>query len=254
VLRNCEGSLAKSIGYALRNHAARTIGWYREHVTRFISASEFLRSKLIVAGFDASRIHVLRNPIPDPVGSADVLWTGAGSYVGYAGRLSPEKGIATILNAAALCPAFEFRLAGKLSDSLSLPHPLPRNVRLVGFLRKDQLAEFYKGARLIISASECYESFGMSVAEAMLHARPVIASRIGVFPEWVRERVNGMLFEPGDAEELAEKVRALWDRPDLCRAMGEAGRQRALIEYSPDTYYRQFLEICREMQTIRAAA
>jgi glycosyltransferase involved in cell wall biosynthesis len=157
--------------------------------------------------------------------------------VGYAGRISPEKGVGTLLQAAALCPQIAFQLAGRIREGFPLPRPLPANVTLLGHLEGEALASFYRGARMIVTPSECFETFGMSTAEALLHRRPVIASRIGVLPEFVRDGVDGLLFEPGNAAELADRIRYLWDRPELCRPMGRAGRERALAEYSPQRVY-----------------
>ena len=90
---------------------------------------------------------------------------------------------------------------------------------------------------MIVTPSDCFETFGMSTAEALLYRRPVVVSRIGVLPEFVREQVDGLLFEPGSAVELANRIGYLWDRPELCRQMGRAGRERALAEYSPEQLY-----------------
>ncbi len=244
-LRNCEQSLPKSFGYALRNWIARHAGWYRENVSVYTCATEFMKRKLISAGFAASRIHVLPNVVPDPVRPGDVLEPGSGSFVGYVGRISKEKGVSTLIRAAALCPSIEFRLAGRVSHSLPLSDALPENVKLVGFLEGLELAEFFKQARIIVSPSECYETFGMTLAEAMLYARPVIASRIGVFPEWIQEGENGLLFEPGNPTELAAKIRHLWNQPRLCRAIGRAARAKASCDYSPERCYRRFMKACR---------
>ncbi len=81
----------------------------------------------------------------------------------------------------------------------------------------------------------------MVLAEAMLHGKPVICSRIGGLPEIVDDGVTGLLFQPGDQRELAEKIRYLWDRPELCRQMGQAGREKALREYSPEKYYQRIM-------------
>ncbi len=83
----------------------------------------------------------------------------------------------------------------------------------------------------------------MSIVEAMMGAKPVVASHIGGIPEIVDDGVTGMLFEPGNAEDLAEKIQYLWDRPDLCRQMGEAGREKALREYSPAKYYERLMAV-----------
>jgi glycosyltransferase involved in cell wall biosynthesis len=89
----------------------------------------------------------------------------------------------------------------------------------------------------------------MSTAEALLYGRPVVASRIGVLPEFVRDQVDGLLFEPGNALELAGCIRHLWDRPELCRQMGRAGRERALIEYSPQQLYPGLMAAFEQART-----
>src|SRR5205823_654072 len=110
------------------------------------------------------------------------------------------------LDAARRCPSVRFKLAGRAAGDFELPDPLPANVELVGFLKGPDLDAFYRDARFILSTSECYETFGMSVGEAMQRGKAVIVSRIGVFPEFVQEGVTGMLFESGDAAELSQKI------------------------------------------------
>lgn len=79
------------------------------------------------------------------------------------------------------------------------------------------------------------------MSEAMSHALPVIASRIGGLPEFVEDGVTGLLFEPGNPSELADKIRLLWGNPELCKRMGEAGRQKANREYNEEVYYQALM-------------
>jgi glycosyltransferase involved in cell wall biosynthesis len=152
-----------------------------------------------------------------------------------------------LLDAARKCPDIPFRIAGKVNQSFRLPDPLPQNVTLEGFLKDDKLHDFYYGARLLVSSSICFETFGISVAEAMLHSKPIIVSRIGVFPEFVQEGVTGLLSEPGDAEDLSNKIRYLWERPDICRKMGKAGREKVTREYTPDLYYKRLMTVFEQV-------
>ena len=240
LLNNCEGSLIKSAGYALRSGVARVAGFYKNNVTAFVCASRFLKGRLSDAGFDPQRMHLIPNVVPQ----AEVApRENEGSYVGYVGRISREKGVHVLLEAAGRCPEVRFRIAGRVADGFTLPDPLPPNVELAGFLQGEALAQFYEDARLIVSTSECFETFGMSVGEAMQHGTAVIVSRIGVFPEFVREGVTGLLFETGNAGDLAEKIRTLWNDPRRCIEMGRAGREWARREYSPDTYYQRLSRV-----------
>ncbi len=240
LLRNCEENFSKSAGYALRNAAARIMGWYKKNVTEYITASSFLRNRMLAAGYAAARIHIIPNVVPD-VERREIK--GSRDYVAYVGRISREKGIDILTAAAAQCPEIPFRLAGGINPSFRFSAALPQNVEMVGLLGKQPLSEFFAGARLVASCSQCFETFGMSVAEAMLHGKPVIASRIGVFPEFVQEGITGILAEAGNADDLARKIRALWKQPELCAAMGIAGRQHALREYSADRYYERIMAV-----------
>ena len=251
LLMNCEENIFKSAGYGLRNAIARMGGWYKENVTEYICASSFLRDRMEEAGFAAERIHVIPNVVPDVERSTI---TGMPYYVAYVGRISREKGVGVLIAAAERCPEIPFRLAGKPNPSFRFPSSLPKNIHLTGFLEKKALSEFYAGARIVVSSSECYETFGISIAEAMLHEKPIVATRLGVFPEFVQEGITGMLAEPGNADDLARRIRELWERPDLCSAMGKAGRQLALREYSAEVYYDRIMNIFMKATQHRYAA
>jgi glycosyltransferase involved in cell wall biosynthesis len=243
-IRNCEEGLFKSLGYALRSAVARRAGWYKDSVSAYICASTFLKIRMIDAGFEERKLHVVPNVVldvdyrPAPEGQL-------GEYVGYVGRLSREKGVSVLLEAARLCPDIPFALAGDCSPAFRLPEPLPPNVRLAGFISGTQLDEFYRNARLVVNSSQCFETFGMSIAEAMLHGKAVIASRLGVMPEFVRENLTGLLAEPGNPADLAARIGQLWSQPARCMELGRAGRTWALQEYSPQRYYSRFIEVCR---------
>jgi len=77
----------------------------------------------------------------------------------------------------------------------------------------------------------------------MAWGKPVIATRIGALPEIVDDGTTGLLLDPERREELAEKIDFLWNRPDLCREMGEAGREKARREYSEEKQYERLMAI-----------
>src|SRR5438105_7220189 len=106
VLNNCEGSLVKSTGYAIRNAVARVAGFYRNNVSAFVCASRFLKGRMTDAGFDPDKMHLIPNVVPQ---SELPATTSQGSYVGYVGRLSREKGVHVLLDAARRVPHVRFR-------------------------------------------------------------------------------------------------------------------------------------------------
>jgi glycosyltransferase involved in cell wall biosynthesis len=243
LLKNCEENIFKSAGYALRSMIARLMGFYKISINAYICASAFLRKRMIDAGFERQRIHVIPNTVPGVDITEAKLSHQNGAYVAFVGRISREKGVNVLFDAARMCPDIPFKLAGRVNQSFRLPESLPPNVELVGFLNGDALSDLYAGARIFVSTSLCFETFGISVAEAMLHAKPVIVSRIGVFPEFVQDGITGLLSEPGNIEELTKKIRYLWGHPELCHKMGDAGRERALKEYSPSIFYERLMTV-----------
>ena len=92
----------------------------------------------------------------------------------------------------------------------NLPH-----CEVLGLLRR---------ARFLVFPSECYETFGMSIAEAFASGVPVIASRLGAMAELVDDRRTGLLFRPGDAADLADRIRWAHRHPEEMEVMGRAGR------------------------------
>jgi glycosyltransferase involved in cell wall biosynthesis len=243
VLRNCTGSIPKSIGYALRNACARASGAITKNTTMYYVPSEFQKRKFITWGISGERIAVIPNfiNVTERFGRADKL----GDYVGYAGRISPEKGLPSLLGAAWKCRDIPFRIAGGLELMPELASSAPPNVKFLGRLTPDDMPKFYANARMLVTPSIWYETFGMVIIEAMIQRRPIIASKIGPITVVVDDNVTGLLFEPSNAKDLAKKIRYLWDRPELCRKMGRAGREKALREYSPEKYYERLMTLFR---------
>lgn len=240
VLRNCESDLIKSLGYTLRSAAARKFGWFRNNISGYICATEFLSRKLVFSGFNKERIHIIRNILADPLRNPAAPIPPLGDYVAYIGRLSPEKGILTLLRAASRCPDIPFRIAGKARKGGHLP-AASGNVAFLGYQQGELLRQVFSRARMVVVPSECYETFGMTAAEAMLWGRPVVVSRIGVFNELVKDGQTGIHFGPGDEEDLVAKIQWLWSQPDLCRTIGAAGRDYALKEYAAEDAYQKLL-------------
>lgn len=240
VLRNCEGGLAKSFGYALRNWVARKRRAFLDNVTMFMALTEFQRQQLIAEGFPAERVAVVPNMTSVEGISVDEK---LGECVAFVGRVSPEKGIATLRQAAESLPDVPMRAAGSYEGNEQLVDGSPASLEFLGQVDRSQLDSFYANSRFAVLPSVCYEGFPMILPEAMLHGKPVIASRIGGLAEIVDDGVTGLLFEPGNADDLAEKIRYLWERPELCRQMGRAGREKVMWEYTPQRYYERLMAV-----------
>lgn len=245
--RNCENRRLKSVGYALRNLVARKGRLYRDNVTLYYAQTHFQRAFLIGEGFPAERIDVIPNMVNR---SEEVIPSGVGDFVAFAGRLSPEKGVPTFLAAARQCGDLPFAMAGSIGRMEDVARQVPENVRLHGHLERDELRRFYRDMCMLVVPSLWYEGFPGVIIEAMLQGRPVICSNLGGLPEIVDDGKTGLLFRAGDADDLAEKIRRLWNDPELCLRLGRAGRRKVLDEYSPDKYYERLMDLYRKAMVL----
>jgi len=242
-LKNCRRNLFESVGYALRIAVARKLRLFAKNVTLFITASDFIKQRLVEAGFSKDRIVVVPFAISLAASPAD---PSSGKYIVYAGRLSPEKGVETLIEAAHLLPQLKFLIAGDGPLKNELEDNAPENVTFAGWLNQTQLSDLYQKARLAVVPSTWLEPFGLVVTDAMSNGLPVVASRIAGPSEIVEEGVTGLLFQPGNPADLAEKISNLWAYPNLCRRMGQAGREKAIREYSEDVYYKRLMAVYKK--------
>jgi glycosyltransferase involved in cell wall biosynthesis len=241
ILRNCEKDIFKSTGYALRTAAARILRRYYNHVDYFLCLSAFQRDLLIKEGLPSDRSTVFPNPMDLP-GVEPGGWRGS-DYVAYVGRISPEKDIPTLIEAARGLGDVPFKFAGSYHRMSEVTKQKPNNCEFLGQLDAEALAQFYCDARMVVFATRCYEGFPTVLLEAMSHGLPVVCSRIGGLPEIVDDRKTGLLYEPGNVAELTEKILMLWQDPALCRRLGDVGRRKVREEYAADRLLDRLLVI-----------
>jgi len=239
VLKNCRGNRAESMAYAVRSTLARNRRLFIDNIHAYITPTKFVKEKLVEAGFPEDRIAAVPNALEMPETAVDC---SQNAYAAYAGRFSAEKGIETMIEAARMT-GIELRLAGDFRPMRHLAEHAPSNVRFLGKLSCENLVSHYRRARFLVFPSIWYETFGLVMAEAMSHGVPVVASNIGAVPELVEDGATGLLFKPGDAGDLAGKMRVMWDTPDTCARMGRAARERVMLDCTEDAYYGQLMAV-----------
>jgi glycosyltransferase involved in cell wall biosynthesis len=238
-IQNCRDSRVESLAYAARGWVGRSFNLFQNNVDIFLALSEYAKGRLTDSGIGASSIDVLPNTFIPPGSSTDA---SQGEYIAFVGRISTEKGIDTLMEASRLC-GLPIRLAGDYGAMPQLASSAPDNVSLLGPLDREKMDEFYRRARMLVLPSVCFEMCPLVVPEAMGYGLPVVASRIGSLPEMVADGDTGLLFEAGNAGQLADKLTTLWKDPDKCRVMGQAGRERALRLYGEDDYFERLLTV-----------
>jgi glycosyltransferase involved in cell wall biosynthesis len=150
----------------------------------------------------------------------------------YAGRLSPEKGVLELVEAAR---GMNLVVAGD--------GPLRKHVpQARGFVPPDELGRLYARAAVVACPSH-REGFGVACLEAMAHGRPVVASAVGGLLDLVVDGETGIHVPPGDVSALRSALERLLGDPELRRQMGEAGRLRAAEHFSWATVTRETLDL-----------
>lgn len=236
------GSFLGSLAVARMVRRLQADPSWRQQVERFIVMTEFARAKFIAAGWEPERIVVKPHFYRPPYGCAEAGGRGGALF---AGRLSPEKGVATLLRAWHEMP-HPLLLAGDGPLRDEVEGCGNSDVRLLGWLSLDELSARMRQAACLVVPSEWYETFGLVVIEAFAHGLPVVASRIGALAELVEDGVTGLLFAPGDEAGLAASVRRLLENPEEARRMGENARAVFAERYTPERNYPQLLRIYRE--------
>lgn len=225
----------------------RRRGSYAKLVNRYIALTRFAAGKLIAGGIPRPRVEIK----PNFLAHAPAVGEGSGNYAVYAGRLSMEKGVVTLLEAWRQNDGFPLVIMGDgpLREQLqqqAKDERLP--VRFLGVLPSDELLEVVREAALQIVPSEWYEGFPMSVIEAYACGTPVLASRIGSLDEIVREGETGSKFEPGNARDLIAHVNALLQDRRALAAMRRTTRAVFDEFYSADVNFGQLMQIYEQAE------
>lgn len=240
--RNCMDSRGQELLLMFEAYWHKWAGSY-EQVDLFLSPSRFL-AELINQRIPQEKIRVLHNGIDLDAYSPR---SSDHAYALYLGRLSREKGIETLLKTHSMFGnemALKVVGAGPLEKGLRERYP---NAEFLGYQAGDVLKETIANSAFVVVPSEWYENCSMVVLEAMAMGKSVIGSRIGGIPEQIDEGKTGFLFEMGNVGELAAKMKALFQYPDMRRTMGMAARKKAEQEYSLDVHCTTLLKIYKEL-------
>lgn len=252
-LRCYRDSYPLSALYALIVRAHRSAGTFKR-IARFIALNPFVKAKLIEGGLAAdAKISVLGNFLPDPWPS---LPCERQPTVVFLGRLGEEKGAATLIEAAALVPELSVRIAGDgpaAEDLRRLARArAAHNVEFLGTVKGAAKWELLRLATALVVPSLCYETFSLAMLEGMAAGCAVVASRLGSLAALIEDGKTGVLFSPGDAADLAQKLRALFADQSHALALGRAARAAAEAQSTPAIHGERLLAIYRQAMRDRA--
>lgn len=253
VNRCTKGSYLKS--------ALNTIEMYWHHwilniynlIDIFIAPSRFLMDKVKEMGFTKKMAHLPNFIASDKFAFAyhgqDNSAMPADRQVVYFGRLSKEKGLFTLLEAIR-----EVDIKLKIIGDGPLRKEMEDKVKerglskvdFLGYKTGEDLKEEIRKSLMVLMPSKCYENNPRTIIEAFALGKPVIGARIGGIPELVKDNETGLTFQPGNANDLRQKIKTLLDNPEQVIQMGKKARAFVEKELNPDKHYHQLMEIYQD--------
>ena len=244
----------------------------------FICPSQFMADKMKQGGFNAEKLKTLCNFIDIDKCHRDDGYEKSDYYC-YIGRLSHEKGVQTLIEAARQLPYTLVVIGdGPLSDELKMLADSPinanhheldinssseyqtekinvpindnlrSNIKFVGKKDWPEIKKLVGHARFSVIPSEWYENNPLSVIEAECLGTPVLGARIGGIPELIKEPPQptlkgggsyGMTFTSGDVNDLVEKIKLMWSHSFDYADIA----RRAAERYNAENYYARLMEV-----------
>jgi len=223
----------------------------------FIAGSEFMKRKLVIAGFAADNIHVKYYGVPIP-DTQKIHHKTEDLQILHLGRLvdfkSPDRTIKAfeiarfrglranlvmVGNGPLKVTCELLRSRSDYRDSITILDSISPEQAQKLYLESDIYTQHNVTGEITNQA----EGFGVSILEAMASGLPFVGTRSGGIVESVVENVTGVLNEPGDVEAQANSLIELAQNPDLRQQMGEAGRKRVAEHFSPEQEKNQLIQI-----------
>jgi glycosyltransferase involved in cell wall biosynthesis len=243
VLHSCyRGSRLGSAVVAAMITTHRALGTWNRRVDAYVALNPFVRAKFIEAGLAGEKIHLNPNFLTFDPGPGE----GDGGYALFAGRLSPEKGIRTLL-AAWIELADELPLKilgdGPEADYVADVAARHQSIEYLAWRPAEEVLALVGRAKFVVVPSVCYESFNRTQLEAFAKGTPVIASRQGSMQAMVDHQRTGLLFTPSDPNDLVRQVRWLVGSPERYAQMRLAARQEFEDHYTTQLSHDRLLSI-----------
>ncbi|HEX6135371.1 MAG TPA: glycosyltransferase family 4 protein [Longimicrobiales bacterium] len=219
-----------------------------EHVDLFIAMSEFSRAKHREFGFPRE-MAVLPYFLPGDGGSDPMVAAEsphARPYFLFVGRLERIKGLEDVIEAFRAYRDADLLVAGSGTHEAELRRQAAglENVKFLGRLDAARLAEVYRHAIALVVPSAGYETFGIILIESFRAATPVIARRLGPFPEIVERAGAGELFST--QAELIDALARLQQDTAYRARLAANGRAAFFEHWSEDVVVPRYLELLRD--------
>jgi glycosyltransferase involved in cell wall biosynthesis len=240
VLNSChKNSLIASIIYAMESYFNQWFNKYSKNIHCFVAPSIFMKNKIVEFGWPKEKVRY----VPNFLNLSDFTPNYTpGDYYLYLCRLSSEKGISNLISTFKRIKHKKAKLFivgdGPLKGDMEKLSADDTRITFKGYLSGSTLEDITKNALSIVVPSEWYENAPISILEAMGYGKPVIGSKIGGIPEMIEDGASGYLYQPGNSDDLHEKLEKLLDmQKKHIEEMGRVARQKVENEYNAHLHY-----------------
>lgn len=248
VLRGCyRNSRAQTAAVAAMLCAHRALGTFEQVVDTYSAPSRFCQEQAAATGIPREKITMRPNFLLHDPGAR----RSSDNFAVFVGRLCAEKGVWQLLRAWQRLRRMPLVMVGdgplrREAERFVMQNSMGQ-VSFLGALSAIDTQAILKAARFLVFPSVAYETFGMAALEAAACGVATLGSRLGAIPELVEAGRTGLLFDPQDPDELAEKAEWAWSHPVSINEMGKAARKRYLSHHTAEQGYESLMRIYRSL-------
>lgn len=224
----------------------RLLNTWSDKVDLYITLTKFAKDKFVEGGLPDHKIIVKPNFISTDPG----IGQHRGNYALYIGRLSPEKGIHTLINAFQMLPQdIHLQIAGDgpLIEFVKQKIKVNKNIEYIGSIPNQQVVEKMQDATLLVFPSEWYEGMPRTIIEAFAVGLAVVSSDLGAMSSMISHQKNGLLFKPGNASDLAQQVQWIFNHAKVREKMSRNARAEFEAKYTAERNYEMVDQILRDV-------
>ncbi|MDD5005704.1 MAG: glycosyltransferase family 4 protein [Candidatus Omnitrophica bacterium] len=215
---------------------------FKKFIDTYIALSSFSKQQFVKAGFDAEKIKVKPNFI-----SFDPGISGSrGNFALNIGRFSPEKGTDILLEAWKQINYLPLKIIGtgyQSDEFKKYANEFSLNIEFLGQRAQEEVITYMKKSMVVILPSRCNENFPRIIVESFACGIPIIASRNGALAEIIEDKKTGLLFEPGDINDLVAKVESIFKNRQETEKMGKNARLEFENKYTLEKNYKKLIDI-----------
>ena len=240
--------------------------WYHRYkgffdlIDVFVTTNPFMEEMMIKAGYPKERLCCIPT-FTDTGTFYSVEELSNSGYILCVGRLDPPKGVEVLLDAMAVMKQNQMarspilKIAGTGHNENYVQYlrnrvselNLADNVEFLGNVASEQIPELYKGALFSVLPALWFENLPNSLLESFACGKPVVASNIGSLARTISDGVDGLLFRPGDVEDLADKIRVLIMDRELRGKLSRNCRETAVKQFSPQAHMKKLMSLFEQL-------